>query len=79
MKHIIIWSVLILIALCGYVEAEISQEPRTYEATFTIKFNSITLNELTDIERALQHKSKEACTFKLELKEPSSFFIHSCE
>ena len=58
-----------LIILSSTAFAEIKQEPKKFSVTFSVTYNTLTLVEAAEKEAILKQVGKEACTFKVELKE----------
>ena len=70
MKKLVIILVLMLafaISIC----AEVSQEPQKFSVTYTIKYNSLTLEEAAEKEILIKQRNKGACEIDVEVKEGS--------
>jgi len=60
-------TLIVLLALCLPVYAADKEDPQQYQVDVTIRFNSLSMAEFTEIQAVLDKLAKQSCKTTIEL------------
>ena len=59
------------------VTASVDKKPKEFEVTFSVTYNSITLQKAAELEKIFKEKFGDACTININVKEANTLTIVS--